>query len=50
MSIVRCAACRLKLDPILPLEGYTTHPCCDPQEISAQWEPGDRQKKGAEEP
>jgi hypothetical protein len=32
-----CSVCQLPMDPVLPTAGFTTHPCCDPDEISQLW-------------
>lgn len=34
-----CAVCQLPMDPVLPKAGFTTHPCCDPNEVSPDWPP-----------
>lgn len=35
-----CAVCRTPMHPVLPANGYRTHPCCDPSEVSPLWPPG----------
>jgi hypothetical protein len=32
-----CAVCQLPMDPVLRAAGFTTHPCCDPDEVSPLW-------------
>jgi hypothetical protein len=32
-----CAVCQLPMDPALVAAGYSTHPCCDPYEVSPLW-------------
>jgi len=44
--LARCAVCRFRMDPVLPLHGYRTHPCCQPGEVSPRWEPGDTPLRG----
>jgi Helix-turn-helix domain len=33
-SLRSCSVCQLPMDPVLPAAGFTTHPCCDPDEVS----------------
>ena len=36
-----CRVCKVPMDPVLPANGYMTHPCCDPDEVSRTWpDPG----------
>jgi hypothetical protein len=32
-----CLVCHLVMDPVLPPAGFSTHPCCDPYEVSPLW-------------
>ena len=36
-GLALCRICQLAMDPVLPANGFTTHPCCDPDEISPMW-------------
>lgn len=36
----RCSVCGIPMHPILPANGYRTHPCCAPAEVSEKWAPG----------
>jgi DNA-binding MarR family transcriptional regulator len=48
-ALKRCLICQLPMDPILPANGYGTHPCCDPGEISPRWSPrADSSELGAD--
>jgi hypothetical protein len=40
-QVMRCAVCGLRMDRVLPFNGYRTHPLCWPGEVSPRWEPGD---------
>lgn len=35
LALTDCSQCGTPMDPILPALGYSTHPCCDPDEITA---------------
>jgi hypothetical protein len=36
-DLALCSVCRTLMDPVLPANGYRTHPCCDPAEVSPMW-------------
>jgi hypothetical protein len=36
-GLALCALCQTPMDPVLPAAGFTTHPCCDPDEVSPLW-------------
>jgi hypothetical protein len=37
-DLVLCSVCRTPMDRVLPANGYRTHPCCDPGEVSPMWQ------------
>ncbi len=39
-QLAPCSVCKTPMDPVLSANGYRTHPCCDPDEISPHWPPG----------
>jgi hypothetical protein len=36
-DLALCAVCQTPMDPVLPAASFTTHPCCDPDEVSPLW-------------
>ncbi len=38
-ALALCTVCQTPMDPVLPANGFTTHPCCDPAEVSPLWPP-----------
>jgi hypothetical protein len=32
-DLALCPVCQTPMDPVLPANGYRTHPCCDPAEV-----------------
>jgi hypothetical protein len=45
-DLALCAVCETAMDPVLPAAGFTTHPCCDPDEVSLLWPPLEEPPKG----
>jgi hypothetical protein len=43
-DLVPCRVCRGPMDPVLPANGYRTHPACGPGEVSPLWPAGARRR------